>query len=423
MSTPFDLDAATAAAAAAARQLAFAPTAAKNDALLRMAAGLEAAATALQEANRLDLEAGEAAGLSAALLDRLALTDARIDQMAEGLRQIVALPDPVGAITRHEVRPNGLEIARVRVPIGVVGIIYESRPNVTADAAGLCLKSGNAVVLRGGSEAIHSNRAIARVLAEAVAAAGLPAAAVTFVDDTDRALVARLLKMDDRVDLIIPRGGEGLIRFVTETSTIPVIKHDKGLCHTYVDREVDLEMAAAVVLNAKVQRPGTCNALETLLVHVAVAEPFFARFAPAAHEAGVIAHGCKRSCSLLAPLMGDQVTPATEADWDTEWLSLDCSVRVVDSLDEALEHIGAHTSHHSEAILTRDYDRARRFLREVDAAAVYVNASTRFTDGFEFGLGAEIGISTNKLHARGPMGLEELTTSKYTILGSGQVRE
>ncbi len=422
MSTPFDLDAATTAAAAAARSLAFAPTAKKNDALTRMAAGLEGARAALQEANRLDLEAGEAAGLSTAMLDRLALTDGRIDQMAEGLRQIVALPDPVGGITRHEVRPNGLEIAKVRVPIGVVGIIYESRPNVTADAAGLCLKSGNAVVLRGGSEAIYSNRAIAEILAEAVAAAGLEPAAVTFVDDTDRALVARLLKMDDRVDLIIPRGGEGLIRFVTETATIPVIKHDKGLCHTYVDRYVDLEMAAEVALNAKVQRPGTCNAMETLLVHVAVAEPLFERFAPAARDAGVIVHGCKRTCALLAPVMGDQLVPAAEADWDTEWLSLDCSVRIVDSLNEALDHIAAHTSHHSEAILTRDYDRARRFLREVDAAAVYVNASTRFTDGFEFGLGAEIGISTNKLHARGPMGLEDLTTSKYTILGSGQVR-
>ncbi len=418
----FDLDAAVTAAAEAARRLAAAPSAAKNDALSRMAAGLESAREGLKEANRLDLEAGEAAGLSRALLDRLALTDARIEQMAEGLRQIVALPDPVGAITRHEVRPNGLEIAKVRVPIGVIGIIYESRPNVTADAAGLCLKSGNAVVLRGGSEAIHSNRAIARVLAEAVAAAGLPPAAVTFVDDTDRALVARLLKMDDRVDLIIPRGGEGLIRFVTETSTIPVIKHDKGLCHTYVDRHVDMEMAAEVALNAKVQRPGTCNAMETLLVHVAVAEPLFERFAPAARDAGVIVHGCKRSCTLLAPVMGDQLVAAKAEDWDTEWLSLDCSVRVVDTLDDALAHIAAHGSHHSEAILTRDYDRARRFLREVDAAAVYVNASTRFTDGFEFGLGAEIGISTNKLHARGPMGLEDLTTCKYTILGSGQVR-
>ncbi|RMF78356.1 MAG: glutamate-5-semialdehyde dehydrogenase, partial [Nitrospirae bacterium] len=381
-----------------------------------------AAGPGLAEANRLDLEAGEAAGLSPALLDRLRLTEARIELMAEGLRQIATLPDPVGAITRHEVRPNGLEIAKVRVPIGVVGIIYESRPNVTADAAGLCLKSGNAVVLRGGSEAIHSNRAIARILAESVAEAGLPEAAITFVDDTDRALVARLLKMDDRVDLIIPRGGEGLIRFVTETSTIPVIKHDKGLCHTYVDRYVDLEMAVAVALNAKVQRPGTCNALETLLVHVAVAEPFFERFAPRAKEAGVRFHGCRRSCALLAPVMGDAVVPATEADWDTEWLSLDCSVRVVDSMDEALDHIAAHGSNHSEAILTRDLDRARRFLREVDAAAVYVNASTRFTDGYEFGLGAEIGISTNKLHARGPMGLEDLTTVKYTILGNGQVR-
>jgi len=422
MTPPFDLDAAVTAAAASARLLAFAPTAVKDDALTRMAAGLEADREGLLEANRLDLDAGKRAGLSAPLLDRLALTGGRIDQMAEGLRQIVALPDPVGSISHHTVRPNGLEIARVRVPIGVVGIIYESRPNVTADAAGLCLKAGNAVVLRGGSEAIHSNRAIARILASAVAAAGLPAAAVTFVDDPDRALVARLLKMDDRVDLIIPRGGAGLIRFVTETSTIPVIKHDKGLCHTYVDRYVDLEMAARVALNAKAQRPATCTATETLLVHVAIAEPFFARFAPAARTAAIRLHGCKRSCTLLAPVMGELLVAAQPADWDTEWLSLDCSVRIVDSLDEALAHIAAHGSRHSEAILTRDYDRARRFLREVDAAAVYVNASTRFTDGFEFGLGAEIGISTNKLHARGPMGLEELTTAKYTIQGSGQLR-
>ncbi|MGD2062692.1 MAG: glutamate-5-semialdehyde dehydrogenase [Nitrospirota bacterium] len=419
----FDLDAAVTAAAGAARTLAFASSAAKDAALSAMADGLEAARPALHEANERDLAAGRESGLSAAMLDRLALTDARITAMAEGLRQIVALPDPVGRVVSQGLRPNGLEIGRVRTPIGVVGIIYESRPNVTADAAGLCLKSGNAVVLRGGSEAIHSNRAIAGILAQAVDAAGLPSAAITFVDEPDRSLVMQLLKMDDRIDVIIPRGGEGLIRFVVENATIPVIKHDKGLCHTYVDREVDLEMAVAVALNAKVQRPGTCNAMETLLVHVQVAEPFFRAFAPQARASGVTVHGCKRSCALLTPVMGEAVVPAAAKDWDTEWLDLNLNVRVVDSIEEALDHIASHGSNHSEAILTSDYEQARRFLREVDAAAVYVNASTRFTDGFEFGLGAEIGISTNKLHARGPMGLEDLTTTKYVILGGGQIRE
>jgi glutamate-5-semialdehyde dehydrogenase len=423
MSSTFDLDSAVTAAARAARTLAFTSSAVKDAALAAMADGLVASSAALHEANERDLAAGRKNGLSAAMLDRLALTDARITGMAEGLRQIVALPDPVGRVVSQGLRPNGLEIARVRTPIGVVGIIYESRPNVTADAAGLCLKSGNAVVLRGGSEAIHSNRAIARVLGHALDHAGLPAAAITFVDDPDRVLVTRLLKMDDRVDVIIPRGGEGLIRFVVENATIPVIKHDKGLCHTYVDRSVDLEMAVEVALNAKVQRPGTCNAMETLLVHVQVAEPFFRAFAPRAREAGVTIHGCKRTCALLAPVMSRAVVPAAADDWDSEWLDLNLNARVVDSMEMAMDHIASHGSNHSEAILTADYDRARRFLREVDAAAVYVNASTRFTDGFEFGLGAEIGISTNKLHVRGPMGLEDLTTTKYVVLGSGQIRE
>jgi glutamate-5-semialdehyde dehydrogenase len=423
MNSAFDLDAAVTGAARAARTLACASSAVKDAALAAMAAGLDAARPALRDANERDLAAGRESGLSAAMLDRLALTEVRITAMAEGLRQIVALPDPVGRVVSQGLRPNGLEIGRVRTPIGVIGIIYESRPNVTVDAAGLCLKSGNAVVLRGGSEAIHSNRALARVLAQALDDTGLPRAAITFVDDPDRALVMQLLKMDDRIDVIIPRGGEGLIRFVMENATIPVIKHDKGLCHTYVDRHVDLEMAVEVALNAKVQRPGTCNAMETLLVHVQVAEPFFRAFAPRARAAGVIIHGCKRSCALLTPTMGAAVVPAATADWDTEWLDLNLNVRVVDSLEIAIDHIASHGSNHSEAILTADYDRARRFLREVDAAAVYVNASTRFTDGFEFGLGAEIGISTNKLHARGPMGLEDLTTTKYVILGNGQIRK
>lgn len=415
----YDLEAAVNRARAAARRMATIGRDTKDAALLGAAERLVAAEATLLAANARDIEAGAAAGLSGALLDRLRLDRARIAQMAEGLRQVAALPDPAGTTLSAWKRPNGLEIGKVRVPLGVIAVIYESRPNVTADAAALCVKAGNAVVLRGGSEAIHSNIAIAAVLAEAFAAAGLPEGAVELVGDPDRALVKALLTMDDRIDLVVPRGGAGLIRMVVETSTIPVVKHDKGVCHVFVDRDVDPEMALAIAVNAKCQRPGTCNAMETLLVDAPLATTLLARLADALLAAGVELRGCART---VAALPGRAVKRATEADWDEEYLDLVLAVRLVDGLDEALAHIARHGSGHSEAIVTSDYARARRFLAEVDAAAVYVNASTRFTDGFEFGLGAEIGISTNKLHARGPMGLEELTTYKFVIQGSGQIR-
>ena len=416
----YDVNASVDRARAAARRLATLSRGVKDEALRRAADALVAAQGQLEAANARDLEAGAKRGLSAALLDRLRLTPARVEQMAEGLRQVAALPDPVGATTAAWKRPNGLEIARVRVPIGVLFVIYESRPNVTADAAALCLKSGNAVILRGGSEAIHSNGAIAAVLNAAFVEAGVPEGAVELVQNTDRALVRQLLKMDDRIDLVVPRGGEGLIRTVMELSTIPVVKHDKGLCHVFLDRDADPDMAVAIAVNAKVQRPGTCNAAETLLVDAPLVETLLPRVADALVAEGVTLRGCPRT---LAALGADAAEPATEEDWDAEYLDLVLAVRVVDGLDEALEHIARYGSGHSEAIVTKDYARARRFHAEVDASAVYVNASTRFTDGFEFGMGAEIGISTNKLHARGPMGLEELTTYKYVIHGDGQLRE
>ena len=316
-------------------------------------------------------------------------------------------------------RPNGLEIGRLRVPIGVILVIYESRPNVTADAAALCLKSGNAVVLRGGSEALHSNRAIASVLTRAFVSAGAPEGALVLVRDPDRALVGRLLRMDDRIDLVVPRGGAGLIRAVAEQSTIPVVKHDKGVCHVFLDEAAEPEMAHAIALDAKLQRPGTCNAMETLLVDTSLADSVLPRLAAAFLEAGVELRGCPRT---LQALSDPRVRAATEIDWDTEYLDMVLSIKVVDGLDHALDHIARHGSGHSEAIVTTDYGRARRFHAEVDAAAVYVNASTRFTDGCEFGMGAEIGISTNRLHARGPMGLQELTTYKYIVFGDGQTR-
>ncbi len=338
--------------------------------------------------------------------------------MAAGLREVAALPDPVGEVTKVWQRPNGMTVSRVRVPIGVIGIIYESRPNVTADAASLCLKSGNAVVLRGGSEAIQSNAAIVKVLMEAGEKAGIPAGAVTFIDNPDRQAATLLLKQDKLIDLIIPRGGEGLMQFIVKESTIPVIKHDKGVCHTYVDDKADLKMAAAICFNAKVQRPGTCNAMETLLVHQAVAPAFLPPLIARYQEAGVEVRGCPRTVKL-AP----GVKPAADSDWGTEFLDLILAVRVVDDMEQAMEHIARHGSQHSEAIVTQDEDRAKRFLREVDAAAVFHNASTRLHDGYQFGLGAEIGISTTRIHARGAMGLEELTSSKFIVLGTGQLRE
>ena len=404
---------------AASVEMAKASSAVKDAALLAMAEAIEADAAILKAENALDLAAGRAAGLSDALLDRLTLTDARIAGMADGLRQVAALPDPVGAIMSGWTRPNGLRIAKVRVPLGVVVIIYESRPNVTADAAALCIKSGNGVILRGGKEAIRSNVAIWKGLGRGLAAAGLPADAVGLVETTDRAAIGVLCTADDLVDVIIPRGGEGLIRYVVQNATVPVIKHYKGTCHVYVDAAADLEMAERICLNAKCQRPGVCNAMETMLVHEAVAEDFLPRMLARFQEAGVEIRGCERTRQIVP----DGVVVATEADWPEEYLDLILAVRVVGSTDEAIRHIATHGSGHTEAIVTTDVREADRFTQGVDSAAVFVNASTRFTDGFEFGLGAEIGISTDKLHARGPMGIEELTTYKFVVHGDGQLRE
>jgi len=401
----------------AAVRLAAASSVAKDAALRAMADRIEAEAAPLQRENARDLEAGEKAGLSAALLDRLRLTDARIAAMADGLRQVAALPDPVGAVLGGTVRPNGLRITKVRVPLGVIAIIYESRPNVTADAAGLCVKAGNGVILRGGKEALRSNQAIWRLLREGLAAAALPADAIALVQTTDRAAVDALITADGLVDVVIPRGGEGLIRRVAEGATVPVIKHYKGVCHVYVDAAADLAMAEAICLNAKCQRPGTCNAMETMLVHGAIAQRFLPLMAARFAEAGVELRGCERTRQIVPGL-----PPATEDDWHAEYLDLILAVRVVDSTDQAIEHITRYGSAHSDAIVTTDIREADRFTQRVDSAAVYVNASTRFTDGYEFGMGAEIGISTDKLHARGPMGLEELTSYKFVVHGTGQLR-
>ena len=402
----------------AAKRLAHLSTSVKNSALSYMADGLEAQKEKIKQENEKDLAYARSKGLSSAMIDRLLLNDKRIQGMAKGLREVALLPDPVGEVIRMWRRPNGLEIGKVRVPLGVIGIIYESRPNVTADTAGLCLKSGNAVILRGGSEAIHSNVCIAKILAESAQKAGIPEYAIQLIKTTDRQAIYEMLKLDKYIDVIIPRGGEELIRTVTENSTIPVIKHDKGLCHVYVDNEANLKMAEEIAYNAKVQRPGVCNAMETLLVHQEVAPKFLPPLIQRYRQAGVEVRGCEQTRAMVP-----EVKPATEADWDTEYLDLILSIKIVTGLDEALEHIARHGSMLSEAIVTENYTKARRFLQEVDAASVYVNASTRFTDGNEFGLGAEIGISTQKLHARGPVGLEELTSTKYIIYGSGQVRE
>ena len=402
----------------AARLMASLSTRLKNEALVRMAAALEAEESALTTLNARDLEAATERRLSSAMIDRLRLTPKRIGDMARGLREIAALADPVGEVTHMWRRPNGLEIGKMRVPLGVIAFIYESRPNVTADAAGLCLKSGNAVILRGGSEAIHSNLALCELLAKAAVAAGVPEDAMQMVPVTDRHAILHMLKMDQYVDLVVARGGEEFIRTVVEHSRIPVIKHDKGLCHTYIDDEADLGMAAKVALNAKVQRPSVCNAMETLLVHGAVVERFLPPFCEQLKAAEVEIRGCPETCRIVP-----WATPATEEDWRTEYLDLTLAIKVVRSFDEALDHIAQYSSKLAESIITANYQRARRFLHEVDAAAVFVNASTRFTDGNEFGFGAELGISTQKLHARGPMGLESLTSLKYIVYGNGQVRE
>jgi glutamate-5-semialdehyde dehydrogenase len=406
------------AAREAARILALAPTRAKNEALHQMARGLEEKAGAILDANRKDVERARAAGLARAFMDRLTLTDARIDSMAEGLRQVAALPDPVGEVVEGWRRPSGLEISRVRVPLGVIGFIYESRPNVTADAAGLCVKSGNAVILRGGSEALESNRVIAHVLGKAVEKAGLPADAIQYVESVDRAAVMTLLTLDRYIDLIIPRGGEEFVRLVAERATVPVLKHDKGLCHVYVDEGADVDVALAVTLNAKVQRVSVCNAMETLLVHSAIAPVFLPAAVARLEEAGVEVRGDARTRSLVP-----SARPATDDDWDTEYLDYVLAVKVVDDYEGAVAHIRRHGSGLAEAIVTRDLGRARRFGREVDAAAVLVNASTRLVDGSAFGMGAEMGISTSKLHARGPVGVRELTTTKFIVWGDGHLRE
>lgn len=405
-------------ARAASRRLANLSSTVKNAALNKMADHLEARFDEIATANRLDMDMGAAAGLSTAMLDRLRLDQKRVKAMADGLREVAALPDPVGEVAGMKRRPNGMWVGRMRVPLGVVGIIYESRPNVTADTAALCLKSGNAVILRGGSEAIHSNRAIASILDEASASVGIPRNAIQLVPMTDREAVKVLLKMDRHIDIIIPRGGNELIRFVVENSTIPVIKHDKGVCHVYVDRAADVAMAEKIILNAKVQRPGVCNATETLLVHRDIAERFLPRAAAALREAKVELRGCERSRAIVK-----EMKPAAESDWYEEYLDLILAVKVVDGFDEAVDHIAKYGSSHTEAIVTDDYRTAQEFLKVVDSAAVMVNASTRFSDGGQFGLGAEVGISTQKLHARGPMGLEELTCLKFIVYGDGQVRE
>ncbi len=404
-------------ARAASRDMARADTGAKNAALLHIADALLAAQDELITENAKDLEQGKKDGLNGALLDRLALNAERIAGMAEGLRQIAALPDPVGEITGLNYRPSGIQVGKMRVPLGVIGIIYESRPNVTADAAALCLKSGNAVILRGGSEATHSNQAIAECIHAGLDQAGLPVQAVQVVETTDRAAVGELITMPQYVDVIVPRGGKGLIARIAGEATVPVIKHLHGVCHVYIDAKADLDKAVAIAFNAKCHRYGVCNAMETLLVDEAVAAEVLPRLAAEYAKENVELRGCSRTRDILPG-----ITAATDEDWDEEYLAPILSVRVVDGLDDAIEHLYQHSSGHTEAIVTEDYTRARRFLSEVDSSSVIVNASTRFADGFEYGLGAEIGTSTDKIHVRGPVGLEGLTSQKYVVFGDGHIR-
>ncbi len=407
-----------AAAAEAAPRVAALDRSAKDELLLSLAEQVVAEQGRIIAANRLDVEAAQAEGRPAAFIDRLTITGPTIDAMAEGLRRVAALDDPVGEIEGLTVRPNGIRVGRMRIPLGVIGFIYESRPNVTIDAAGLCLKAGNAVILKGGSEALRSNLVLAGLIQDCLSRLGLPAAAVQVVDSTDRQAVVELLKQDAFIDLVIPRGGEGLIRMVVETARMPVLKHYKGVCHLYVDDRADLEMALRLLVNGKLQRPGTCNALETLLVHRDVAAEFLPRAAAELTEAGVELRGCAET-SRFVP----EAKAAVELDWSSEYLELILSIKVVADLEAALEHIAKYGSRHTEAICTTDHGRAMRFLSAVDASAVMINASTRLNDGGELGLGAEIGISTDKLHAYGPMGLKELTTTKFVVFGDGQVRE
>lgn len=405
------------AARAASRKLSVLPTGVKNKALLAMAEALEKRSSVILAANEQDLEEARQKGLKRSYLDRLMLNESRISQMAEGLRQTAQLPDPISQGDYSATRPNGLEIRRIRVPLGVIGIIYEARPNVTADAAGLCLKSGNAVILRGGSEAIRSNTAISSLLAKAAYENGIPEGALQFVEFTDRAAVDVMTHLSGLLDVIIPRGGAGLIKHIVANSSVPVIETGTGVCHTFVDASADQAMAVDIAVNAKTSHPSVCNAMETLLVHKAIAAEFLPRLAAAMAEKHVELRGCEQACAICPAMI-----PATEDDWSAEYGDLILSVKVVEDIQAAISHINRYNTGHSEAIVTTDIRNAHRFQREVDAAAVYVNASTRFTDGFEFGFGAEIGISTQKLHARGPMGLMELTSTKYLIYGEGQVR-
>lgn len=404
-------------ARAASRIIAAAPTAVKNKALLAIANELDKNRITLVAENQKDLAAGKANGLDAAMLDRLAVKPTTIDGMIEGLRQVAALADPCGEITGLSYRPSGIQVGKMRVPLGVVGIIYESRPNVTIDAASLCLKSGNAAILRGGSEAINSNRAIANCLQAGLKAAGLPADVVQVVETTDRAAVGELITMPQFVDVIVPRGGKGLIERISQDARVPVIKHLDGICHVYIDDKADLEKAFTISMNAKTHRYGVCNAMETLLVHEGVAADILPRLAAAYVEKGVELRGDEKTCALIT------ANPATEEDWATEYLAPILSIKIVTGLDEAMAHINQYSSQHTDAIVTEDYTRARRFINEVDSASVMVNASTRFADGFEYGLGAEIGISTDKIHARGPVGLEGLTSQKWVVFGDGHIRQ
>jgi glutamate-5-semialdehyde dehydrogenase len=414
-----ELEAKGKAAKVASRKVAHLPTELKNNALLKIAESLISREQEILEANRADYDAAKASGMDEAMLDRLMLDSSRLQGIASDVRTVASLPDPIGEAFDTRILPNGMRIERRRVPMGVIGAIYESRPNVTVDISSLCLKSGNVVILRGGKESIHSNSALARIIKDAIQQAGVPQDAVQFIESTGRELVGHMLKMKDVIDLIIPRGGEGLVGFVTENAAMPVLASGVGICHTYVDDTADLDEAVAIAYNAKVQRPTVCNALDCLLVHNAVAERYLPMIAKEWAKAGVEMHCDERASQILSSF---HPVPATDADWGKEFLSLVAAVKVVDSIDEALEHIERYSSGHSEAIITEDYTAAMRFLEEVDASCVYVNASTRFTDGGQFGLGAEVGISTNKFHARGPMGLKELTTYKWVIMGSGQVR-